>query len=144
MLFTQFVNRYRDKYGCEDHPLPPSYSEAFQNYGWPGNVRELENLAKRFLILPDPEIALAGLRDRGDSPSPAEPADNPSLKAVGARASELAERSLILRTLEQTHWNKRRAARELNVCYKSLLNKIRRWQLAPPGTDGSLPSGTPR
>ncbi len=140
LLFEQFVSQYREKYGCARQPIPPSYREAFQSYDWPGNVRELESLAKRFLILPDPEIALAGLREK-DGLSPALPPEvSPSLKEVAARASESAERSLILRALEQNNWNKRRAARELNVCYKSLLNKVNRWQLTPPPSANSRPS----
>ena len=27
------------------------------------------------------------------------------------------------------NWNRKLAARRLNICYKSLLNKLRRWQL---------------
>jgi DNA-binding NtrC family response regulator len=30
-----------------------------------------------------------------------------------------------LKALEQTHWNRKRAARELQISYKSLLNKIK-------------------
>jgi len=26
-------------------------------------------------------------------------------------------------------WNRKQAARELHICYKSLLNKLRRWQI---------------
>jgi DNA-binding NtrC family response regulator len=36
---------------------------------------------------------------------------------------------VILRTLEEVNWNRKQAARQLNICYKSLLNKLRRWQL---------------
>jgi len=32
---------------------------------------------------------------------------------------------LILKALEQTHWNRKRAARNLQISYKSLLYKIK-------------------
>ena len=36
-----------------------------------------------------------------------------------------AERALIEDTLHQVHWNRRRAAGQLGVSYKTLLNKIK-------------------
>jgi DNA-binding NtrC family response regulator len=52
-----------------------------------------------------------------------------SLKELSAIAAERAEKEVILRTLEEVNWNRKQAARQLNICYKSLLNKLRRWQL---------------
>ena len=40
-------------------------------------------------------------------------------------ASREAERELILRALERTRWNRKRAARELQISYKSLLYKLK-------------------
>jgi DNA-binding NtrC family response regulator len=31
--------------------------------------------------------------------------------------------------LEETSWNRKQAARRLNICYKALLNKLKRWQI---------------
>lgn len=55
--------------------------------------------------------------------------DNMSLKDVGTRAAEQAEKELVLRVLEETSWNRKQAARRLNICYKALLNKLKRWQI---------------
>ncbi len=52
-----------------------------------------------------------------------------SLKDVGTRAAETAEKELVLRVLEETSWNRKQAARRLNICYKALLNKLKRWQI---------------
>ena len=56
-------------------------------------------------------------------------------------AAERAEKELILRTLAEVHWNRKLAARRLNVSYKTILNKLRQWQLEgrsePGDTDGS-------
>jgi DNA-binding NtrC family response regulator len=59
----------------------------------------------------------------------------PELAAVGAGGSRLAdiakaaatkaERTIIEDTLRQVHWNRRRAAEQLGVSYKTLLNKIK-------------------
>ena len=48
----------------------------------------------------------------------------PSLLQIGKRAAWAAERAAIEEMLRQTRWNRREAARRLNVSYKALLNKI--------------------
>jgi len=40
--------------------------------------------------------------------------------------------------LEETNWNRKRAARQLGICYKSLLNKLKKWEATPP--NGKQPS----
>jgi transcriptional regulator with GAF, ATPase, and Fis domain len=47
------------------------------------------------------------------------------LADVAKSASIKAERALIEDTLTQVHWNRRRAAEQLGVSYKTLLNKIK-------------------
>jgi two-component system response regulator AtoC len=48
---------------------------------------------------------------------------------VAARAaSKHAERELIMHALEHTRWNRKRAARELQISYKSLLYKIKQME----------------
>lgn len=48
----------------------------------------------------------------------------PSLIEIGKRAAWAAERTAIEEMLRETRWNRREAARRLNVSYKALLNKI--------------------
>jgi DNA-binding NtrC family response regulator len=55
-----------------------------------------------------------------------EPAPGPSRLADVAKAAAVkAERVIIEDTLRQVHWNRRRAAEQLGVSYKTLLNKIK-------------------
>ena len=58
--------------------------------------------------------------------------ERPGLLEVGKQAAAQAERSLILTTLDETRWNRRRAAGLLKVSYKTLLNKIKEYALAQP------------
>lgn len=48
-----------------------------------------------------------------------------SLKAAARAASREAERELILEALTRTRWNRKRAAQELQISYKSLLYKLK-------------------
>lgn len=59
----------------------------------------------------------------------ATPATDLSLLEIGRRAAWEAERHAIQQMLENTHWNRREAARRLQVSYKALLNKIKQMQL---------------
>jgi DNA-binding NtrC family response regulator len=127
-LCQRFVEMYRTKYKSQINRIPEELEQAFLRYHWPGNVRQLENAVKRFLILPDLQHAFSELH----KPAPAREAATPeklSLKELSATAAEKAEKEIILRTLEEVNWNRKQAARQLNICYKSLLNKLRRWQL---------------
>jgi DNA-binding NtrC family response regulator len=48
-----------------------------------------------------------------------------SLASVAKAAALKAERAAIEQTLRQVHWNRRKAAVNLGVSYKTLLNKIK-------------------
>ena len=48
-----------------------------------------------------------------------------SMKEASRAASREMEKELILRTLTRTRWNRRRAAEELQISYKTLLYKLK-------------------
>ena len=133
VLCNYFLSRYRDRYKSSVEEISPPLMDSFLRYDWPGNVRQLENAVKRYLILPEMNLNLAELKEQTPSnvtPISVKPReDNMSLKDVGSRAAEQAEKELVLRVLEETSWNRKRAARRLNICYKALLNKLKRWQI---------------
>jgi two-component system response regulator AtoC len=51
------------------------------------------------------------------------------LKEVSKKAAEVAEKEMIQNTLQETHWNRKRAAKLLHVSYKALLYKIQKYRL---------------
>ena len=133
-LCQYFVDKYCAKYKSTVTELPAELVTAFSQYSWPGNVRQLENTVRRFLILPGVDLALAELERSGPSEDPPQratyvPNGRVSLRKLSANAAEQAEKELVLRTLNEVNWNRKRAAKRLNICYKSLLNKLHRWQL---------------
>jgi transcriptional regulator with PAS, ATPase and Fis domain len=136
-LCHHFVERYRIKYNSRVKQLPAELVAKFETYHWPGNIRQLENAVKRFLIFPDLQQAMAALDER-PAPAPVPirrisvaqgSPKTVSLKEVAANAAEEAEKELIFQTLNDVNWNRKQAARRLGICYKSLLNKLHRWQL---------------
>jgi DNA-binding NtrC family response regulator len=110
--------------------------ERLSAYDWPGNVRELENLLERLAILcQEDEIGIAdlpeslGARSRCATSYPELPAEGLSLN----RAVEELEKSLISQALIRTEWNKNRAAQLLDLNRTTLIEKIKKRELTPPG-----------
>ena len=154
LLADYFLKRHRDALTSSIEQLPSRLIDVFMEYHWPGNVRQLENTIRRYLILPELDMELNGIAaippSPPDSPKHAMaaatgaapmsssvirfpgPNDSVSLKKVGANAAERAERELVLHVLEQTNWNRTHAARRLNICYRALLNKLKKWQINRP------------
>src|SRR5205085_3453326 len=60
-----------------------------------------------------------------------------SLLGAGAIAAERAEQELVRRILHETNGNRKAAARRMNICYKALLNKLKKW--SPPQTVAQPP-----
>ena len=90
----------------------------------------------------DSDMTFPASRTEVPAPS-APPTHQPMfLKEVGAHAAEQAERELVLRTLEQTNWNRKHAARLLNISYKALRNKLKRWNLQGRSTNVVLNNET--
>jgi transcriptional regulator with PAS, ATPase and Fis domain len=52
-----------------------------------------------------------------------------SLKSIATRAAAEVEKRVIFQVLEETRWNRRRAASRLDICYKTLLNRLHQWEL---------------
>jgi two-component system, NtrC family, response regulator AtoC len=128
----------------------PKVSESTMNlllwHAWPGNIRELENVARKIVALGDEHLAthdlMAENRSKALEPLPDAPkipesgnshVPSGSLKEAARAASRLAERAMIMKQLERTHWNRKRAARELQISYKALLYKLK--QLGLDGSD---------
>jgi len=128
-LAKYFVERYAKLYRRDRFTIPESVMERLTRLRYPGNVRELENLIKRMIVLDDPFLTRSPLPEGdGDGARPEPPstvAPELSLKDIGRRAAQAAERLAIAKMLEQTGWNRVRAARALRISYRALLYKIK-------------------
>ena len=126
-----FLNKFGEKYHKQVNPLSLPLVKAFQQHQWLGNVRELENLIQRYIVLGNEEeifkelLSLAKQDLRGERFDKETKKGCPSLKEVNREAARKAETEAILKALEQTNWNRKRAAQLLNISYKSLLVKIK-------------------
>ena len=128
-----FLRKHRDINSKAIPAVGGSARELLLAYSWPGNIRQLENTARKILTLGETR-ALDELHSFPSvSHSPAGNACVPSLKVAVRAASQQTERELIIQALEKTRWNRKRAAQELQISYKSFLNKLKAIQTSHGG-----------
>ena len=141
-LANYFWQTFSERFGSRP-PAPSSQLiNHLQQHDWPGNLRELENVMRRYVVL-----GTEGLKSfRVAVPTP--PNGNgvacsphaESLKEVTREATQALERKIILKTLQETQWNRRRTARVLNISYRALLYKIKAAGLLSERPDNAVRS----
>ena len=125
--------------------------EKMLAYAWPGNVRELRNVVRQAILLCDendwiglehlmldeayvpeagPETRLRSMSGRPQpSLSDAYGLEDLSLTDQVREATSRLERDILTDTLRKIQNNKLKAARLLHVDYKTLLRKIKQYQI---------------
>ena len=151
VLLRHFMHKLARHYVLPPREFSFSVLDACQRYSWPGNLNELEVFVKRYLVAGDEELAFSELESEvvngtnGHSIS-----DSPELmhSHTGSRVAEddssvpkslksliqsikwEAERNAIGTALQKTGWNRKAAARLLQVSYRTLLYKIEQYHMS--------------
>jgi DNA-binding NtrC family response regulator len=136
-LAQHFLNKFSAEVKKGPLTISVDAMEILTKFSWKGNVRELENVIERAVIYA--EGSAVRVQDLGISESNIRdaltenvPMDGP-LQAVAEAAIRIAESRRIKQALKQTGGNKTRAAEVLQVSYKTLLTKIKDYQLEEKG-----------
>ncbi len=147
LLTHFFLNKYSEKFSKQPAPLTAESERLLMDYSWPGNVRELESLVKRVVIFGESEIIKhieTSRAERGESndvvtgsmPAGLNPALLPdsyfsgkSLKDVNDTIMSQVESRAIRLCLERLSWNRKKAAKDLDISYRCLLYKIQQYNL---------------
>jgi DNA-binding NtrC family response regulator len=134
VLAQRFLSRY-----CAAQGMPLD-SKAFSRealdllmgYHWPGNIRELESTVARAAL------SAPGRNIRGSDIEFLH-ATAPTVVSTGDRLPSLAEaeRTHIVRVLEAVQWNKKEAARVLDISRGTLYRKIVEYSLEPEPRSGA-------
>jgi len=152
LLMHHFMDLIAKRYGLSPRSFSPVVLETGQSHSWPENVSELENFVKHHRVVDS-------RREIGSNSSESEDATTKgrsmwvnsigpqvlpkdlsaafrwgdgSLKSLIHNLKSEAEKSAIAAVLEKTGWNRKAAARQLKVSYRTLLYKIDRYHLLPP------------
>ena len=134
LLAKHFAGQLGKELRGREATLSEESVSELRKHKWPGNVRELENAIERACILSDTMVL-----EPKDLGLPISTPDNSeivksfdlsgSLSEAAQRALRFVEHQKILETLETNKGNKIQTARDLGVSYKTLLTKIRDYNL---------------
>jgi DNA-binding NtrC family response regulator len=116
-------------------------------YDWRGNLRELGNFVTRTMTMRDPETAIreleikigADFQAEQEKPVPLPLTESTGMRSVMRNMKNRVEAQMIQNALEVSGWNRRHAARDLNISYRGLLYKIQQHRLAPKSAAWSRP-----
>ncbi|NJB36816.1 sigma-54-dependent transcriptional regulator [Croceivirga sp. JEA036] len=129
-----FLDYFLNKANAElDKNIIGFSADALQKltqYAWPGNLRELQNLVKRMVLLcQENEITVNLLPPYIKEAVLKETQTSGAIDESLILNKEELEKKRILKALEQTKYNKTKAAKLLQVTRKTLYNKIAQYKL---------------
>jgi two-component system, NtrC family, response regulator PilR len=128
-LVDAIVTKLGKQMNNRDLRVTDAALQALREYQFPGNVRELENVLERAATL-----CVGGVIDTADlqlrprkaqSPELPHHASVPSGERLGDALEDI-ERDAIVRALEQTRYNKTKAAQLLGMTFRSLRYRIKK------------------
>ncbi|MFQ5510588.1 MAG: sigma-54-dependent transcriptional regulator [Candidatus Krumholzibacteriia bacterium] len=128
LLVTHFLKKFNENLKPEARKdICRDALDLLVNYGWPGNVRELENVIERAVILEDTaKIGVDAL------PENVRNRDRSSQRLITDKAQvtlEELEKEYLIKVLEDTNWQKKRASAILGINASTLYRKIQRYGL---------------
>jgi two-component system, NtrC family, response regulator AtoC len=151
VLLQHAMHRLSRHYGLPPRDFSSVMIGACQQYSWPGNLKELESYVKRYLVAGNAELAIDGLNHGSSAGQPESghvlTATERAASQIGAGVAERnesslkslkcliqdvkweAERNAIGTALQKTGWNRKAAARMLQVSYRTLLYKIDQYHM---------------
>ena len=143
-----FTDKYCIESGKSHFQLSDKMKKLFACYHWPGNIQELQDLIKLIVVdeaeerisrklrihkkyrgITDYYEDINSLAGLDDVKKHVKNLDKISLKKIAGIFMQRAEKKLLKKALESTNWNRKRAAALLDISYKSLLNKIKDYNL---------------
>ena len=127
LLVDHFLKKFCQMKG-RDIEFSPEALNRLELYHWPGNVRELENLIERMVVTaPHSTILLTDLPSEFLDESEKKAFDLAASKSSLKEACQEFEKQLILRELENRHWNITEVAGVLGERRDTLSRKIKRY-----------------
>lgn len=127
------IRYFCGKHGGEKITFDKDALETMVMYPWPGNVRELQNSVERLLIMRNGDtITLDDLPDKIASNQTVNRSAVINLPDEGYSLEQL-EREVVVTALERNAWNQAAAARFLRIPRHTLIYRMEKYEINPPG-----------
>ncbi|OQY37707.1 MAG: hypothetical protein B6229_07860 [Spirochaetaceae bacterium 4572_7] len=128
MLVNKLIDKLNIKMGLSIKTLSSRAWELLKGYTYPGNIRELENILERAMIFVDgTEIDVADLELPENIIGIVNDKVFKSNKTV--KTLKESEKDLIIHALHRWEGNRSRAAEELGISRRTIINKINEYNL---------------
>ncbi|MDB5349879.1 MAG: response regulator with CheY-like receiver, AAA-type ATPase, and DNA-binding domain [Planctomycetota bacterium] len=133
LLIQHFLRRYSRELGKEVREVAPEAMDRLRRYTWPGNVRELQSVLKNALLQASGTVLLSDFLSEDMFFDSREP-DQIAVRPPRVRGTSLSamERDAIQECLIQAGGNRQQTAELLGISTRTLLRKIRDYQLRDP------------
>ncbi len=130
LLIDHFIGRFNKRLEKNIRSVSPAAIAYLLAYHWPGNIRELENIIERAVVLSDKDQILPELLPPALTAEP-EPACGEEMDRIYSLkyARKILEKKMIVRALTETHGNRTRASKLLEISHPSLLSKMKTYEI---------------
>lgn len=130
LLIDHFIQLNNRRLGTQVSSVDAEARRLLYSYAWPGNVRELENTIERAIVLAEAEqISILELPERiRDLQNPIK-LQLASGELSVKKNTRVIEEILIRRALQKSNGNRTRAAELLEISQRTLLYKIREYEI---------------
>ncbi len=133
ILIEHIIQKLNRKLRKNVSMLSDEVLESLKSYNFPGNIRELENMLERaFILAGDESLRLEHfpMLISGQDEEAVFHTGN-TLKKISTDARKRAESEAIRKVLNETNWNRVKAAQILGVDYKTLRRKMKELNIYP-------------
>ena len=127
LLVDSLLDRVSHQIGVKVPDISPAALQKLREYSYPGNVRELENILERAVTLcTNDRIEPDDIQLRSQSGVELDELDELTDSDGLSGQLEQIEREAIVRALEQTRYNKTRAAELLGMSFRQLRYRVKK------------------
>ncbi|MCI0452113.1 MAG: sigma 54-interacting transcriptional regulator, partial [Candidatus Latescibacteria bacterium] len=128
LLVQHFLRKYNEDLPTERQKgITRDAMEILVGYEWPGNVRELENVMERAVILEETDQITVG-----SLPEKVRQRESGASHLITERAQvtlDELEKEYLIKVLNDTNWQKKKASQILGINASTLYRKIQRYGL---------------
>jgi two-component system response regulator PilR (NtrC family) len=127
LLVESLLDRVSSQIGAKIPAIGPAALQKLREYSYPGNVRELENILERAVTLcANDRIEPGDIQLRSQAGVELDELDEvPAADGLSGQLEHI-EREAIVKALEQTRYNKTRAAELLGMSFRQLRYRVKK------------------
>lgn len=120
-LINHFIKKFSLLYKKEILDIDDNALDLLQSYSFPGNIRELENAIEYAFVRTANSTSISFTKLPANIKSAASIGNNSFITT----SSPLTEKTELISLLEKHHWNKTKAAKELNIGRTTLWRRLK-------------------